>query len=214
MSEKLSIESDAISFTSAEDGTFILTMRTAAGRYVTVTNEGQSKDPVIEGDTELAQSPAIVKALWLAAVAQQDVNELVLQKEKDPTKTATKEYKRKLKKRVKEAKGAARMATALAELVYSLDGTEVEGWCSQCFSKAKHQKVSGKPLYLCASCGAATMKCSAIGCKHLRRPISGRCRSRCSAQNMLIACQILNALISESRTLRSGGSFGNLKRCT
>lgn len=34
------------------------------------------------------------------------------------------------------------------------------------FSKAKHQKVSGKPLYVCASCGAATMKCSAIGCKH------------------------------------------------
>ncbi|WP_311357665.1 hypothetical protein [Corynebacterium riegelii] len=144
MSEKLSIESDAISFTSAEGGTFVLTMRSAGGRYVTVTNEGQSKDPVVEGDAELAQSPAIVNALWLAAVAQQEVNELVLQKEKDPTKTATKENKRKLKKRVKQAKSAARMATALAELVYSLDGTEVEGWCSQCFSKAKHQKSFGQ----------------------------------------------------------------------
>lgn len=61
MSEKLSIESDAISFTSAEGGTFALTMRSAGGRYVTVTNEGQSKDPVVEGDAELAQSPAIVK---------------------------------------------------------------------------------------------------------------------------------------------------------
>lgn len=166
MSEKLSIESDAISFASAEGGTFALTMRSAMGRYITVTNEGQSKDPVVDGDPELAQWPAIVNALWLAAVAQQEVNELVLQQKTHPTKTATKEYKRKLKKRVKQAKSAAKMATALADLVDSLDGTEVEGWCSQCLSKSWHQKVSGKPLYVCASCGAATMKCSAIRCKH------------------------------------------------
>lgn len=61
MSEKFSIESDAISFTPGEDGKFCLTMRSAMGRVVTVSKEGQGQDPVVNGDPELAESPAIVK---------------------------------------------------------------------------------------------------------------------------------------------------------
>lgn len=70
MSEEFSIESDAISFTPGEGGHFTLTMRSAMGRFVTVSKEGHGQDPAVDGDPELTQSPAIVDALWLAAVAQ------------------------------------------------------------------------------------------------------------------------------------------------
>lgn len=84
----------------------------------------------------------------------------------DSMKTATKEYGRKFKELVKQAKAAAKTATELSDLVDALDGTQEEGWCSHCLSKTQHQKVSGKSLYVCALCGAATAKCSAIGCGH------------------------------------------------
>lgn len=84
----------------------------------------------------------------------------------DSTKTAVKEYGRKFEELVKQAKGAAKTATGLGDLVDSLTDTGEEGWCSHCLAKTQHQKASGKSLYVCSSCGTATVKCSAIGCDH------------------------------------------------
>ncbi|MFW0176594.1 hypothetical protein QP934_003135 [Corynebacterium sp. MSK122] len=38
-----------------------------------VAQRGDSQSPAVEGDAELAGSPAIVDALWLAAVGQEGV---------------------------------------------------------------------------------------------------------------------------------------------
>lgn len=192
MPKKNYIESDAIQFEPGEHGDFSVTLRTSMGRRITVTNAGSASEPIVEGDPELVGLPSISKALWLAAIAQLGADELAVKLEdvdeeakaavvfdgdflrveiqksriKDAVKAASKEYEKTLKELADQASKGAKTATRLGDLVNSLDGVEVEGWCSQCLCKSKHKKVMGKPLYICDNCGTATAKCSVIKCEH------------------------------------------------
>ena len=72
MAKKNSIESAAISFNSEDDGSFSCELRSNLGRVVRVAQRGDTQSPEVEGDAELTGSPAIVDALWLAAVGQKE----------------------------------------------------------------------------------------------------------------------------------------------
>ena len=73
MAKKNSIESAAISFTPGDDGSFSCELRSNLGRFVRVARR---ESPEVEGDVELTGSPAIVDALWLAAVGQKESDDL------------------------------------------------------------------------------------------------------------------------------------------
>ena len=79
MAKKNSIESAAISFNSEDDGSFSCELRSNLGRVVRVARHGDVQSPEVEGDAELAGSPAIVDALWLAAVGQKESDDLEAQ---------------------------------------------------------------------------------------------------------------------------------------
>lgn len=79
MAKKNSIESAAISFNPEDDGSFSCELRSNLGRFVRVARRGDVQSPEVEGDAELTGSPAIVDALWLAAVGQKKSDDLEAQ---------------------------------------------------------------------------------------------------------------------------------------
>jgi len=79
MAKKNSIKSAAISFEPEDDGSFFCELRSNLGRVVRVAQRGDTQSPEIEGDAELTGSPAIVDALWLAAVGQKESDDLEAQ---------------------------------------------------------------------------------------------------------------------------------------
>ena len=76
MAKKNSIESAAFSFTSEDDGSFPCELRSNLGWVVRVAQRGDTQSPEVEGDAELTGAPAIVDALWLAAVGQKESDDL------------------------------------------------------------------------------------------------------------------------------------------
>lgn len=190
MAKKNSIESAAISFNPEDDGSFSCELRSNLGRFVRVARRGDVQSPEVEGDAELTGSPAIVDALWLAAVGQKESDDLETQlpaavaavqedfnfnnefiSPADQRDFAAKAVKRAVKRHEGEVQelreqaiASAKLATTLAELMDTLsDGTE-EGWCSRCLTKPTHRKSKTKSLYVCENCGSATSHCTVPQC--------------------------------------------------
>lgn len=190
MAKKNSIESVAISFNSEDDGSFSCELRSNLGRVVRVARRGDVQSPEVEGDAELAGSPAIVDALWLAAVGQKESDDLEAQlpaavaavqedcnfnnefiSPDDQRDFAAKAVKRAVKRHEGEVQelreqaiASAKLATTLAELMDTLSGDTEEGWCSRCLTKSTHRKSKSKSLYVCESCGSATAHCTVPQC--------------------------------------------------
>jgi len=190
MAKKNSIESAAISFTSEDDGSFSCELRSNLGRVVRVARRGDVQSPEVEGDAELAGSPAIVDALWLAAVGQKESDDLEAQlpatvaavqedfnfnnefiSPDDQRDFAAKAVKRAVKRHEGEVQelreqaiASAKLATTLAELMDTLSSDTEEGWCSRCLTKSTHRKSKSKSLYVCENCGSATSHCTVPQC--------------------------------------------------
>ena len=190
MAKKDSIESAAISFTSEDDGSFSCELRSNLGRVVRVARRGDALSPEVEGDAELTGSPAIVEALWSAAVGQKESDDaeaqlpsVVAAVEEDfnfnndsirpddqgdsaakAVKRAVKRHERKVQELRKQAIASAKLATTLAELMDTLSSDTEEGWCSRCLTKSSHRKSKSKSLYVCESCGSATSHCTVPQC--------------------------------------------------
>lgn len=190
MAKKNSIESAAISFKSEDDGSFACELRSNLGRVVRVARRGDVQSPEVEGDAELAGSPAIVDALWLAAVGQKESDDVEAQlpsvvaavqedfnfnnefiSPDDQRDFAAKAVKRAVKRQEGEVQelreqaiASAKLATTLAELMDTLSGDTEEGWCSRCLTKSTHRKSTSKSLYVCENCGSATSHCTVPQC--------------------------------------------------
>lgn len=71
----------------------------------------------------------------------------------------------------KKADGHARVVKKMVLLIDELGETTHEGWCSNCFNKSVHRKVTSAKLrsntYLCEDCGAPTDKCAAPRCSNM-----------------------------------------------
>ena len=190
MAKKNSIESAAISFNSEDDGSFSCELRSNLGRVVHVARHGDVQSPEVEGDAELTGSPAIVDALWLAAVGQKESDDVEAQlpsvvaavqedfnfnnefiSPDDQRDFAAKAVKRAVKRQEGEVQelreqaiASAKLATTLAELMDTLSGETEEGWCSRCLTKSTHRKSKSKSVYVCESCGSATSHCTVPQC--------------------------------------------------
>lgn len=190
MAKKDSIESAAVSFSTEDDGSFSCELRSNLGRVVRVAQHGDSQSPEVEGDAELTGSPAIVEALWSAAVGQKESDDaeaqlpsVVAAVEEDfnfnndsispddqgdsaakAVKRAVKRHDRKVQELRKQAIASAKLATTLAELMDTLSSDTEEGWCSRCLTKSSHRKSKSKSLYVCESCGSATSHCIVPQC--------------------------------------------------
>ncbi|WP_296133060.1 DUF726 domain-containing protein [uncultured Corynebacterium sp.] len=192
MAKKNSIESAAISFSSEDDGSFSCELRSNLGRVVRVARRGDAQSPEVEGDAELTCSPAIVNALWLAAVGQAASDELEAQipaavasiqedlnfnnefipaaERRDfaakAAKRALKRQKREVKELREQAIASAQLATTLAELMDTLGDSTEDGWCSRCLTKSTHRNSTSNSLYVCESCGSATSHCTVPQCEN------------------------------------------------
>ena len=190
MAKKNSIESAAISFNSEDDGSFSCELRSNLGRVVRVARHGDVQSPEVEGDAELTGSPAIVDALWLAAVGQKESDDVEAQRSSvvaavqedfnfnnefispaDQRDFAAKAVKRAVKRQEGEVQelreqaiASAKLATTLAELMDTLSSDTEEGWCSRCLTKSTHRKSKTKSLYVCENCGSATSHCTVPQC--------------------------------------------------
>lgn len=190
MAKKDSIESAAISFNSEDDGSFSCELRSNLGRVVRVAQCGDTQSPEVEGDAELTGSPAIVEALWSAAVGQKESDDaeaqlpsVVAAVQEDfnfnndsispddqgdsaakAVKRAVKRHERKGQELRKQAIASAKLATTLAELMDTLSSDTEEGWCSRCLTKSSHRKSKSKSLYVCENCGSATSHCTVPQC--------------------------------------------------
>lgn len=190
MAKKDSIESAAVSFSTEDDGSFSCELRSNLGRVVRVAQHGDSQSPEVEGDAELTGSPAIVEALWSAAVGQKESDDaeaqlpsVVAAVEEDfnfnndsispddqgdsaakAVKRAVKRHDRKVQELRKQAIASAKLATTLAELMDTLSSDTEEGWCSRCLTKSSHRKSKSKSLYVCENCGSATSHCTVPQC--------------------------------------------------
>lgn len=71
----------------------------------------------------------------------------------------------------KKADGHARVAKKMVLLLDELGETTHEAWCSNCFNKSLHRKVSSLKMrsntFLCEDCGAPTDKCVAPHCSNM-----------------------------------------------
>jgi len=157
---------------------------------VRVVRRGDAQSPEVEGDAELTGSPAIVDALWLAAVGQKESDDVEAQlpsvvaavqedfnfnnefispdDQRDFTAKAVKRAVKTQEDEVQElreqASASAKLATTLAELMDTLSGAIEEGWCSRCLTKSAHKKSKSKSLYVCENCGSATTHCTVPQC--------------------------------------------------
>lgn len=155
-----------------------------------VVRRGDAQSPEVEGDAELTGSPAIVDALWLAAVGQKESDDVEAQlpsvvaavqedfnfnnefispdDQRDFTAKAVKRAVKTQEDEVQElreqASASAKLATTLAELMDTLSGAIEEGWCSRCLTKSAHKKSKSKSLYVCENCGSATTHCTVPQC--------------------------------------------------
>ena len=160
-------------------------LRSNLGQVVRIVRRGDAQLPEVEDD-ELTCSPAIVDALWLAAVEQKESDDLekklwaavaAAQEDFDfnnefispdgqrdfaakAVKRAVRTQEEEVQELREQASASEKLATTLAELMDTLSSDTEEGWCSRCLTKSTHRKSKSKSLYICESCGSATSHCT------------------------------------------------------
>lgn len=133
-----------------------VTLRTEHGWELTCRGELSDDDPQYEGSEKLLNNQVVAANLWAYACAE---------KERRLSRDS------KLREELEQRAGKhADMATNVADLIDKIGPDTRSGWCSACFNKTTHQKVEARfaiPTYLCADCGAATLRCVLPRCDNM-----------------------------------------------
>lgn len=114
-------------------------------------------EPRVLGDDELGTNPALVHNAW--AFAKHDHLDRTL-----PEGVERESHR-------KQAAAHRKTVAGIAELVDKLGAASKNSWCSACFTRSDHRRLTQGfgtiPAYLCESCGSPTLGCAGPGCANM-----------------------------------------------
>lgn len=114
-------------------------------------------EPRVLGDDALGTNPALVHNAW--AFAKHDHLDRTL-----PEGAERKSHR-------EQASAHRKTAAGIAELVDKLGTASKNSWCSACFTRSDHRRLTQgfgtMPAYLCESCGSPTLGCAGPGCANM-----------------------------------------------
>ncbi|KJL35138.1 hypothetical protein RS86_00521 [Microbacterium azadirachtae] len=108
---------------------------------------------------------------WYAARATSNADALSLA-DPEEQKAALKVLEKGRRIAQRQADAYAKIAQWIADVADDVSLLDIQtGWCSSCFTKSEHRKSNRPagqlPVYVCQSCGSATLPCVAIGCANM-----------------------------------------------
>ncbi|PZT98815.1 MAG: DUF726 domain-containing protein [Gordonia sp. (in: high G+C Gram-positive bacteria)] len=114
-------------------------------------------EPRVLGDDALGTNPALVHNAW--AFAKHDHLDRTL-----PEGVERRSHR-------EQARVHRMIAAGIAELVDKLGTASKNSWCSACFTRSDHRRLTQgfgtMPAYLCESCGSPTLGCAGPGCANM-----------------------------------------------
>ncbi len=114
-------------------------------------------EPRVLGDDALGTNPALVHNAW--AFAKHDHLDRTL-----PEGDERKSHR-------EQASVHRKIVAGIAELVDKLGTASKNSWCSACFTRSDHRRLTQgfgtMPAYLCESCGSPTLGCAGPGCANM-----------------------------------------------
>jgi hypothetical protein len=127
------------------------------GRKVTLSGSTSDVEPNLKGSALLKRNRALIHNAWAYA-------KFTYQKVNLPTRDEQRSAE-------KSAEVFQEVAAWIADLAASPEDEWKKAWCSNCFTKAIHQKVKRPvgqvPVYLCKNCGSPSLPCAAPGCNYM-----------------------------------------------
>lgn len=125
----------------------------------------------------LASNPSLRSNMWAYAKAwhaAQTISNTDALSIADPEeqKAALKLLEKARRIAQRQADSFEKTAQWIADVADDVSALDIQdGWCSSCFIKSEHRKSNRPagqlPVYVCQSCGSATLPCVAIGCVNM-----------------------------------------------
>lgn len=146
----------ALDFTPQGTRGMSCVLTTARGLTLLVSGTLDDVDPAFQGEAALTGNRVLTTNVWAFGCA-----------EKERRISRSDERRESL---AKQADLHAELACNIADLVERRGDQRRTGWCSSCFEQTEHTKVEAGlkvPIYLCDSCGAATLTCAALHCANM-----------------------------------------------
>lgn len=144
-------------FRSLSDREFECEVRSPEGLTMRCNGALGDLEPRVLGDDALGTNPALVHNAW--AFAKHDHLDRTL------SDGAERHSHRE------QAKAHRQVAAGIAELIDKLSTTTVHSWCSACFTRSDHRRLTqgfgAIPAYVCDACGSPTLGCAGPGCTNM-----------------------------------------------
>ncbi|OZC48468.1 DUF726 domain-containing protein [Rhodococcus sp. RS1C4] len=150
-------KSAEVEFRSLGQAEFECEVRSPEGLTMRCNGALGDLEPRVLGDDALGTNIALVHNAW--AFAKHDHLDRTL------TDGAERTSHRE------QARAHRKTAAGIAELIDKLGSTSKTSWCSACFTRSDHRRLTQAfgtiPAYLCESCGSPTLGCAGPGCANM-----------------------------------------------
>ena len=150
-------QSAEVVFRSLSSAEFECEVRSPGGLTMRCNGALGDLEPRVLGDDALGTNPALVHNAW--AFAKHDHLDRTLP---DGDERASHRA---------QASAHRQTAAGIAELVDKLGTASKTSWCSACFTRSDHRRLTQGfgtiPAYLCTSCGSPTLGCAGAGCANM-----------------------------------------------
>lgn len=146
--------SAAVSFKPVSHDGMMCEVRSPHGRVLRLTGKLETIEPEVEGDDAMLANPALVHNAWAYAKHEKQYRKFKAEEKRTSHR--------------KQADAHAETAGKIAELIDLMGPTTRNGWCSACYIRTDHRKVTKVkttvPVYLCVTCGSPTLNCASPNC--------------------------------------------------
>ncbi|MGB3772332.1 MAG: DUF726 domain-containing protein [Rhodococcus sp. (in: high G+C Gram-positive bacteria)] len=146
-----------VTFRSLGGAEFECEVRSPEGLTMRCNGALDDLEPRVLGNDALGTNPALVHNAWAFAKHDHLYRTLADGAERESHH--------------KQATAHRRTAVGIAELVDKLGTASKNSWCSACFTRSNHRRLTQGfgtiPAYLCESCGSPTLGCAGPGCPNM-----------------------------------------------